>query len=96
MELTPSFYDVAKFIGAFTLVMALIFVFGWALRRWGGRLHGMKVREFSEFMLQVRVIDPQRKLLKIRDEEGEYLILTGPHQDLLLREKNLQERKGEK
>lgn len=89
METMGSFWDVAKFLGAFAVVIFLILAFGWALKRWGGRLQGIKVNELSDLTLQVRAIDPQRKLLKIRDGEGEYLVLTGPHQDLLLRHKSL-------
>ncbi len=89
METMGSFLDVAKFLGAFAAVILLILAFGWALKRWGGRLQGIRVSEFNDLALQVRAIDPQRKLLKIRDEEGEYLVLTGPRQDLLLRHKAL-------
>lgn len=75
-----------RFLLALAVVLALIGLLAWAARRFGlaGRLApGVgKGRRLS--VVEVAPLDARRKLVLLRRDGHEYLVLLGAQQDLLL------------
>ncbi len=75
-----------RFLFALILVLALIAALTWAARRFGFGSQlapnpGMSPRLS---VVEVKVLDSRRKLVLLRRDACEHLVLLGPSQDLLL------------
>lgn len=75
-----------RFLLALGLVLALIFALSWAVRRYGpgSRLLPNTGRDRRLSIVEVASVDARRRLLLLRRDGTEYLVLLGPTQDLLL------------
>ncbi len=75
-----------RFLLALAAVIGLILALAWAVRRFGpgSRLlpNSGKPRRLS--IQEVASVDARRRLILLRRDETEYLVLLGPTQDLLL------------
>jgi len=75
-----------RFLLALVLVLALIAALTWAARRFGfgGHLVPKSGKTPRLSVVEVKTIDPRRKLVLVRRDDREHLILLGASQDLLL------------
>ena len=75
-----------RFLLALILVLALIAGLTWAARRFGfgGHLVPNAGKSPRLAVVEVKTVDPRRKLVLVRCDKREYLILLGAGQDLLL------------
>lgn len=75
-----------RFLLALILVLALIAALTWAARRFGfgGHLVPNAGKSPRLAVVEVRTVDPRRKLVLVRCDQREYLVLLGAGQDLLL------------
>ena len=75
-----------RFMLALVLVLALIGGLAWAARRFGfgGQLTPNRGKSPRLSVVEVRVLDSRRKLVLLRRDGCERLVLLGPNQDLLL------------
>ena len=75
-----------RFMLALVLVLALIGGLAWAARRFGfgGQLTPNRGKSPRLSVVEVRVLDSRRKLVLLRRDGCEHLVLLGPNQDLLL------------
>ncbi len=75
-----------RFMLALVLVLALIGGLAWAARRFGfgGQLTPNRGKSPRLSVVEVKVLDSRRKLVLLRRDGCEHLVLLGPHQDLLL------------
>jgi flagellar protein FliO/FliZ len=75
-----------QFVLALVLVLALIGGLAWVARRFGfgGQLIPNAGKSPRLFVVEVKVLDPRRKLVLLRRDGCEHLVLLGPNQDLLL------------
>ncbi len=75
-----------RFLLALLLVLALIAGLAWAVRRFGlgGRLAPNRGKSSRLSIAEVKVVDSRRKLILVRRDSCEHLVLLGPSQDLLL------------
>ena len=75
-----------RFLLALGLVLGLIFALAWAVRRFGpgSRLLPNAGRDRRLTILEVASVDARRRLILLRRDTTEYLVLLGPTQDLLL------------
>ena len=75
-----------RFLLALAAVIGLILALAWALRRFGpgARLlpNGGSPRRLS--IQEVASVDGRRRLILLRRDQTEYLVLLGPTQDLLI------------
>jgi flagellar protein FliO/FliZ len=74
-----EFYDYLRFIFALVFVLALIGLFAWLAKRFGfggqAPLRAAKGRRLS--IIEVTPLDPRRRLVLLRRDEVEHLILLG-------------------
>ena len=75
-----------RFMFALVLVLGLIGALAWAARRFGfgGQLVPNAGKSPRLSVVEVRTLDSRRKLVLVRRDGSEYLVLIGPNQDLLL------------
>ncbi len=75
-----------RFLAALALVLALIALCAWGARRLGlgGTLAPTKGGSPRLAIVEVKVIDSRRKLVLLRRDAKEHLILLGPNRDLLI------------
>ena len=75
-----------RFLAALVLVLVLIGGCAWAARRLGlgGALSAAKGSVARLGVVEVKVLDSRRKLVLLRRDAREYLVLLGPNQDLLI------------
>jgi len=75
-----------RFLLALILVLALIAALTWAARRFGfgGHLVPNTGKPPRLSVVEVKTVDPRRKLVLVRRDDSEHLILLGAGQDLLL------------
>ena len=75
-----------RFLLALVLVLALIGGLAWAARRFGfgGQLTPNTGKSSRLSVVEVKVLDSRRKLVLLRRDGCEHLVLLGPNQDLLL------------
>ena len=70
-----------RFISSLVLVLGLIFAITWALRRWGGGFMvarptgGGNGRRLA--LVEALQLDPKRRLVLIRRDDREHLLLLG-------------------
>jgi flagellar protein FliO/FliZ len=74
------------------LVLGLILLCTWAIRRYGGvnRLTGRGQRRLG--IVEVAALDARRRLVLVRRDEVEHLLLLGPSHDLVIESQILDER----
>ncbi len=82
MELETYF----RFLAALVAVLALIGACAWAARRFGlgGALAATKGGAARLAVVEVRALDSRRKLVLLRRDGREHLVLLGPNRDLLI------------
>ena len=75
-----------RFLLALAAVLGLILALAWAVRRFGpgARLLPVKGRLRRLSIQEVSTLDARRRLVLLRRDAMEYLVLLGPTQDLLL------------
>ena len=75
-----------RFLGALIFVLALIGAAGWAARRFGlgGRLAPNPGKNRRLSVVEVAALDSRRKLVLVRRDATEHLLLLGPGQDVLV------------
>lgn len=75
-----------KFLAALVFVVGLIAALAWLARRFGvgGQLMSNPGKARRLEVVEVNVLDPRRKLVLLRRDHIEHLVLLGPGQDLLL------------
>ena len=75
-----------RFLLALVAVLGLIGAIAWAARRFGlgGKLIPNKGKERRLAIVEVAALDSRRKLVLLRRDRKEYLVLLGSGQDLLL------------
>ena len=75
-----------RFLLALLLVLALIAALAWAARRFrlGGQLTPNAGKAARLSIIEVKTLDARRKLVLVRRDEREHLVLLGPSHDLLL------------
>ena len=75
-----------KFLVALAAVLALIAGLAWVARRLGlaGRLPSAAGKSARISVVEVRALDARRKLVLLRRDACEHLVLLGPNQDLLV------------
>ena len=81
-----EFETYVRFLGALILVLVLIGGCAWAARRlgFGGALAVTRGAAARLAVVEVKVLDSRRKLVLLRRDGQEYLVLLGPNQDLLI------------
>lgn len=81
-----EFEDYFRFILALVLVVGLIGLVAWGARRFGlaGRLPALtgKTRRLS--VIEATMLDPRHRLVLVRRDDTEHLILLGQSGDLLV------------
>ena len=80
--MTPESYP--RYIVSLIFVLGLIGLFAWLLRRFGppGRLRGPGRRRLS--IVEILPLDARRRLVLLRRDGKEHLILIGQTHDLLI------------
>jgi flagellar protein FliO/FliZ len=75
-----------RFMFALILVLGLIGALTWAARRFGfgGQLTPNAGKSPRLSVVEVRALDSRRKLILLRRDDCEHLVMLGPHQDLHL------------
>jgi flagellar protein FliO/FliZ len=75
-----------RFLLALLLVLALIAALAWAARRFGlgGHLAPNTGKSPRLTVVEVKTLDQRRKLVLVRRDDREHLILLGIGQDLLI------------
>ena len=74
--------DYFRSLGALALVLAMLMGAAYALRRWGHRLPGMghtaPGAENRLAVVSTRIVDARHKLVLVRRDAVEHLLLIGP------------------
>ena len=75
-----------RFLLVLLFVLALICGIAWLVRRfgWAGQLTPNRGQNRRLSVIEVTALDARRKLVLLRRDSHEYLVLLGPNQDLLL------------
>ena len=75
-----------RFVLALLLVLGLIAGLTWAARRFGfgGQLTPNAGKSPRLSVVEVRALDSRHKLVLLRRDDCEHLVLLGPNQDLLI------------
>ncbi len=75
-----------RFLLVLLFVLALIFAIAWLVRRFGlaGQLTPNRSQNRRLSVIEVTALDARHKLVLLRRDSREYLVLLGPNQDLLL------------
>ena len=78
--------ELARSILALLFVLSLIMMISWAVKRFGleGRLKGGHQGPPRLAIVERLVIDPKRRLVLIRKDDQEHLLLLGATHDLLI------------
>ena len=77
-----------RFISSLVLVLGMIFAITWALRRWGGGLMmarplgGKAGRRLA--LVESLQLDPKRRLVLVRRDDCEHLLLLGSEGDTVV------------
>lgn len=76
--------DLLKFIASFAFVLALMGLLGYALRKVGTKAMNMQGgRRLS--LSAILPIDSRRRLLLVRCDDKEHLVLVGPNEQTLIK-----------
>lgn len=78
--------DYLRFVAAFVFIIAMIGSCAWVAKRFGlaSRLQGGSTTTHRLSIVETRPIDMKRKLVLIRRDNIEHLILIGVNHDLLI------------
>jgi flagellar protein FliO/FliZ len=84
--------DITRFIFAFLFVMGLIALLGYGLKRYGGahklaggrRIFSMHDEGGRIQVVEVRYLDPRRRLMLIRRDNVEHLLLIADSRELVI------------
>ena len=78
--------DYLRFLAALVFVLGLITLIAWAARRFGlgGKLTPNSGKDRRLSVVEVVVLDSRRKLVLVRRDRTEHLVLLGSGPDLLL------------
>jgi flagellar protein FliO/FliZ len=80
--------DPLRFVFAFLFVVGLIGIMGFAMKRYGrGNGLGMVARKGEEGRLRVvetRYLDPKRRLVLVRRDDTEHLLLLADGRELVI------------
>lgn len=82
--------QIAKAVLSLALVIGLMGVFGLFLKKYAQGEIFSKPKEKTDRLgiIQMKIIDPKRRLLLIKRDDQEHLIMTGPTQDIVI-ERNI-------
>ncbi len=77
---------ILRFLLALVFVLALIGLFAWAARRFGltGRLGAVVGKSRRLRIVEVEPLDPKTRLVLLRRDEVEHLVLLGPGGGLVI------------
>lgn len=69
-----------RFILSFVLVLGLIGLFGLAMRKWGSRFSGVTLPGADQRLklVEMRGIGPRHRLVLVKRDAVEHLLLIGP------------------
>lgn len=75
-----------RFVLALVFVLALIGLLAWVARRYGfgGRPTGRAGRTRRLDIVETRAVDGKRRLVLLRRDDVEHLVLTGPNSEILI------------
>ena len=75
-----------QFILALVFVLTLIGLLAWGYRHFalGSRFPGRRAKESRLEITEIKHVDAKRKLLLVRRDDTEHLILLGPNSELLV------------
>lgn len=75
--------DYLRTLGALALVLAMLMGAAYALRRWGHRIPGVGIgtapAESRLAVVSTRMVDARHKLVLVRRDAVEHLLLIGPN-----------------
>ena len=88
--------DPIRFIGAFVFVIGLIAGFAWLLRRYGNsqKFFAVNSEQARLQVVETRFIDPRRKLVLIKRDNTEHLLLLADGRELVI-ESNIAKKEGQ-
>ena len=78
--------SVGKYFFALIFVVGLILACAWAMRKWGLERKWLGGGKPSQRMKVVEVlfIDPRRRLVLVKRDETEHLLLLGQHSEIVV------------
>lgn len=81
-----EFETYLRFVLALVFVLALIGLLAWVARRYGfgGRSNGRAGRARRLDIVETRTVDGKRRLILLRRDDVEHLVLTGPNSEILI------------
>jgi flagellar protein FliO/FliZ len=79
-----DFIQYVKFLAALAFVLALIGVLTWFLRRMSYMRFGTPGQRRRLSVIEVLPIDPRRRLVLVRRDDTEHLLLLGPEREMLI------------
>lgn len=84
MDFDPT-HGLLRFVLAFALVIGLIMLLAAALKKWGGGQASLgRGRDKRLSVLEVTPLDPRRRLVLIRRDDQEHLLLIGGANDVVI------------
>ncbi|MCA3249063.1 MAG: flagellar biosynthetic protein FliO [Holosporaceae bacterium] len=72
---------------AWGVLLASLYALWWGLRRWGGLLGAIRPTNNPKRRLQLlesQALDPKRRLVLVRHDNTEYLLLLGANHEVVL------------
>lgn len=88
--------DYLQFVLALVFVLSILGLCAMAVRRYGGIGPGMKAARLRRLQIvEMLALDQKRKLWLLRQDGQEFLILSGPTGDLLLKAEAARDIKGQ-
>ncbi|MBF0093115.1 MAG: FliO/MopB family protein [Alphaproteobacteria bacterium] len=81
------FDDYTRFVLALVFVIGLILVTGWAVRRFGFGVHSQRFggrQDRRLALVEALQVDPKRRLVLVRRDDVEHLLLLGGGADLVV------------
>lgn len=93
--MSPELFDsqlVIRLILGMVFLLALLTFGLWTMRKSGigGSFQKVRSKNKRASIVEVQAIDPKRRLIMIRRDDVEHLLLLGPHTDILI-EANIQD-----
>lgn len=77
-----------RFFLGFAFTIGLIGVVYWVARRYAGRLGIVRAHTAGRLSVTGQIsLDPRRRVMLVRCDEREYLLLLGPNNDLVIESK---------
>lgn len=74
---------------AWGVLLASLYALWWGLRRWGGLLGAIRPTNNPKRRLQLlesQALDPKRRLVLVRHDNTEYLLLLGANHEVVLQQ----------